>query len=252
MEHGQFTIAERIDRIVVTFKAARTMADRLGYCPELIDYLESTDIYYRSVAYEGAAVAFTILDLRDEDGDMTRFNTLNRNEGLKHEIHAHIALGWATEELGLQCLRPGPAEKSQASHDGMGYYLGLFRRRLTVQSQSIPKHVFSCDMKGFDRGVGRSLWYISKGDLNVLLNMVRGFPAKRQANLWRGIGVAASFVGGCTDSQLMALWAAAGQFQRELSDGARRVAISRKKAGTPLHDVKRARAIWKIENQSIG
>jgi len=252
MEHGQLTIAERIDRIVATFKAARTVAERVGYCPELIAYLESKDLYFRSVAYEGAAMAFAYLDLKDEDSQMTRFNALDQNEGRRHEVHLQIGNGWASEEIGDEPLIIASPSYTEAMYDGMGYYRGLFRRRLTIQSQSVPGHVEAHNMRGFDRGVGRSMWYLSKGDLNVLLNMVRAFPAERQANLWRGIGIAASFVGGCTDSQLMALWTAAGQFQRELSDGARRVVISRKKAGTPLHDVKRARAIWKMETQSAG
>lgn len=227
------TIATRVERIVETFKAAREVAERTGLCDALLVYLHTSDAYYRSVAYEGAAMGLVL-------HDRSQWKDFLQNDGAAHAVQVHIGLGWALAEL----QQPVPSEADwpdpDSVLDGYGYYHGLFRRRLSIRTQGIPEGLTDAQLPAFDRGLGRSLWYISKGDVELLQQMVRAFPEARQPHLWRGVGIAVAFVGGCEPETLLQLRDAADGHRGPLLEGAKRALRSRSLAGTPTADAEAA------------
>jgi len=236
VEHPFDSIAHRMERVMQTFQAARTLAEAHGLGAELSDLLVNSDAYFRSVAYEGAAMGLALRNSTNNDATFSEWSDFAANEGALHTVQVHIGLGWALAEKDSPLKLPAGCTDTDAVLDGYGYYFGLLRRRPTVRQQTIPETISPVLLPAFDRGLGRSLWYISKGDLELLLQMMAAFDPARHPNLWRGVGIASTYVGGCSNVQLAALWTAANHHQSQLADGARRAAKSRFKAQTTLED----------------
>ncbi len=239
-------IAERVNRVVTTFQAARTMSESTGVSAELKGLLNNSDEYFRSVAYEGAAMGLAIRDLSNgvSRSGFPIWSSFLECHAAEHAVQVHIGLGWAlAEKMELVSLAHGLSDQDSVI-DGYGYYHALFFRRSTIRTQSIPTQIGLDLLPYFDRGVGRSLWYISKGDLDILQKMVSAFADERKPHLWLGIGIAAAYVGGCTDAQMTDLYQTAGPFQLELLKGGNRTLTSRMKAGTALEDAERACSFW--------
>lgn len=227
----------RIDTIVNIFKAGREVAEREGLSATLSEHLAKADDCFRSVAFEGAAMGLALRDV-------TVWKEFLANQGSNHAVQVHIGLGWALAEQ----QKPIPENPSwpdpDSVLDGYGYYHGLFRRRLSIRTQSIPEGLTDAQLPAFDRGLGRSLWYISKGDLEVMNRMTDAFAQKRQPDLWRGIGIAVAFVGGCNDLLLGQVASASSTYRPQLLEGAQRALRSRTQAGTPTADAERAVRQW--------
>jgi enediyne biosynthesis protein E3 len=234
MEAG---IAARIECIVQTFKTARELAEKNGLSAALQNHLFTTGEYYRSVAFEGAAMGLAL-------SDVTVWKEFLANQGSNHAVQVHIGLGWALAERQEPVPTVADWPEPDAVLDGYGYYHGLFRRRLSIRTQSIPEGLTDAQLPAFDRGLGRSIWYISKGDLEVMNRMTDAFAQKRQPDLWRGIGIAVAFVGGCNDLLLGQVASASSTYRPQLLEGAQRALRSRTKAGTPTADAERAVRQW--------
>ena len=243
-QHHYDCIAQRMERVMQTFQAARTLAEAHGLSAELSDFLVNSDSYFRSVAYEGTAMGLVLRDSTNNNAAFPQWSALLVNEGAMHAVQVHIGLGWALAEKNGPLQLPASCTDADAVLDGYGYYFGLLRRRPTVRQQLIPSEITSEHLPAFDRGLGRSLWYISKGDMELVMQMMAVFDATRQPNLWRGLSIAVTYVGGCLPAQLDALWQSAGNHQSQLADGAKRVAKSRIKAHTSLVEVEKVCQQW--------
>jgi len=223
------SIAQRVERIVATFKAAREVAEQEGLSATLSEHLAQSDAYYRSVAFEGAAMGLALRDV-------SIWKDFLLHDGASHAVQIHIGLGWALAEQQKPVEEHADWHDRDSVLDGYGYYHGLFRRRLSIRTQGIPTGLTDAQLPAFDRGLGRSIWYISKGDVALLKRMTDAFPESRQPNLWRGIGIAVAFVGGCDGPLLRQIACAASAFRPQLLEGAARALKSRTVAGTPIED----------------
>lgn len=197
------SIAERIDLIVSTFQKGRELEASASSIDELISDLNKIEPRYRSVGFEGASMGIAI----SKKFDWAEFH----EKADQHSTQIHIGLGWAIGEQDwnvAESLESIDPEMHAKVLDGVGYWFGLFRRRLTIRTQGIPEQITAEFQSGFDNGVGRSIWYISKGDPEMALKIINSFPEERIADLWFGIGVASTYVGGCSEdltSELKAL-----------------------------------------------
>ncbi|NNJ08528.1 DUF1702 family protein, partial [Streptomyces sp. PKU-MA01144] len=87
-----------------------------------------------------------------------------------------------------------------------------------------------------DQGVGRALWFIHGGHAGNVSAAVRAFAGDRQADLWSGVGLAATFAGGSTAADLAGLREEAGALAGHLAQGAVFAAKARHHAGfVPEH-----------------
>jgi hypothetical protein len=128
--------------------------------------------------------------------------------------------------------------------DGHGYYDGTFRQVRSVGSKERPDCIQQKDFSAYDQGLGRSLWYSNKGDIQKIKNTIQSFPADRQKHLWRGIGIASVFVGKCDATSLQMLMESAGNYKIQLAIGASIVAKARTETKTFTQDVENACRIW--------
>jgi hypothetical protein len=109
--------------------------------------------------------------------------------------------------------------------DGYGFDRAYFDTPRWVDAQRVPKP-YSWDgspdyfLRAVDQGIGRALWFICGGHAPSVATAAGRFASHRQADLWSGIGLAATFAGGCDAAGLASLRSAAGEHGPQLALGA--------------------------------
>ena len=231
------TIATRMDCIRATFEAGQKAAEEEVNDDILIKQLSKLDKKYRSVAYEGAAMARAVADLAT--GHSTPHYFLGfLQHSLAHAIQVHIGLGWALSSkkiIDRRILDIFTYVMRDRILDGYGYCDGTFRRRHTIEKQQIPFFIKETELQAYDQGVGRSLWYSSRAELEQLFKCIDLFATDRKPNLWRGIGIAIAYVGGCDENILHTIADYAAIYRLNLCTGAAQAQNSRAIAET--HDL---------------
>lgn len=204
---------------------------------ELISKLNDFEPRYRSVAFEGASMGVALSNWKSW--------AEYANRAKKHNTQVHIGLGWAVAEKQLNL----PSTLSQIEPemhvkvlDGIGYWNGLFQRRTTIRTQQIPENITLEYQAGFDQGLGRAIWYITRGEVDKVANIINHFSEERKPNLWQGIGVALTFVGGCSDELITELKFAAGEFRLNFEKGIEAAEASMTKTAVPIY--------WSLEEKS--
>jgi hypothetical protein len=218
--------------------------------PDLTDLnrrLRLVDEEQRGFAYEGAVMAYTILDT--VRGHRTR--DLLSGSGEKHILLAYIGIGFAMARLPRQLWKKVLPELPSRYHptlswlavDGYGFDRAYFDTGRWVDRQEIPAPYpwQGCPdyfLRAVDQGIGRALWFISGADEIKVGTAVGRFAASRQADLWSGVGLAATFAGGCPAEGLARLRRSAGVHSAELALGSVFAVKARTYAGfVPEHTV---------------
>jgi hypothetical protein len=125
--------------------------------------------------------------------------------------------------------------------DGYGFDRAYFDTHRFVTKQQRPAdypwlghpEYFS---RAVDQGIGRALWFIHGGRPMDVVDAVGAFAVSRQADLWSGVGLAATFAGGCTGEDMRAMCQKAGEYRAHLAQGAVFAAKARHFAGfVPAH-----------------
>jgi Protein of unknown function (DUF1702) len=80
--------------------------------------------------------------------------------------------------------------------DGRGYYDGLFRARHSWKARRHPDDLHVPTLTPYYQGIGRSLLYNCQGKIENVCSIINAFPQERQQDLWRGVGLSASIIGG--------------------------------------------------------
>ena len=239
------TIESRMENIKAIFQGGKNFASQSDSINVLTQYLEKKDPEFRSVAYEGASMALALKDLTNNNSLKLWKELLGVSQN--HAGQIHIGLGWAIGEARPQDLffinSIDPKIEFRV-WDGCGYYDGIFRQRQTIKNQTRQEYIHEKDYKAYDEGVGRSVWYNCKGDPIKVLAMIQAFPSSRQADLWRGVGIACTYVGGSDESVLKELFTLAEKYSVQLSIGAAMVAKSRTLANSITKDVELACNTW--------
>ncbi|WP_409465509.1 DUF1702 family protein [Amycolatopsis sp. GA6-003] len=192
--------------------------------------LELIEPELRGFAYEGAAMALTVLDAT-AGGSRTR--ELLSGKGAPHLLLAYIGIGFAMARLPrarwrkvLPDLEPSVFHPvlSWLVVDGYGFDLAYFGAERWIGRQEIPKPYPWQGSPGYfpravDQGIGRALWFVHGGRPSRVLDAVGAFAEARHEDLWAGVGLAATFAGGCGADELAALAQAAGAHRAALGVG---------------------------------
>lgn len=209
--------------------------------------LRLVDEEQRGFAYEGAVMAYTILDTIR--GNRTR--ELLSGEGEKHILLAYIGIGFAMARLPRPLWKKVLPDLASRYHptmswlavDGYGFDRAYFETERWVDRQEIP-HSYPWQgspeyfPRAVDQGIGRALWFISGADPVKATAAVRRFADSRQADLWSGVGLAATFAGGCSADGMATLRESAGEHWSELALGSVFAVKARTDAGfVPEHTV---------------
>lgn len=222
------SITENIETVVATFQKGRALSEQELGLDELITELNKFEPRYRSVAFEGASVGIAL-------SSTIEMWLWFKRKTEKHATQVHIGLGWSIAEgnrhIRFHLLSADDNYRTKAL-DGIGYWYGLFQRRATIRTQQIPEDITSEYLPGFDQGVGRAIWYATKGEADKVVNIINHFTEDRRPNLWQGIGVASTYVGGCSNELIAELKSAAGESKTNLEKGIEAAEESMLKAQT--------------------
>jgi enediyne biosynthesis protein E2 len=198
----------------------------------------------RGFAYEGATMAAVVVDAMSGFRG-TRTRDLLAGPGRPHLFLAYIGVGFAMARLPRPLWRkvlpdldgvPYHPTMSWLAVDGYAFDRAYFDTRTWVGAQYVPPaypwqgrpDYFP---RAVDHGVGRALWFIHGGGVHEVAEAVDRFPARRQADLWAGVGLAAAFAGGADATDLATLRRAAGPHWRQLALGSVFAATARTHSG---------------------
>ena len=203
---------------------------------KLIPRLNMVPLEMRSYAYEGAAMGLTGLDCMLPW--KKRLQPYIAGPGAPHIYMVHIGVG---EALALLRRNPEPFIARLEDRvicwlvmEGYGFHKGFFLRHRYVDEQAIPMYLSPYGRRIFDQGLGRSIWFLAGANVEDITATIAAFPTTRQSDLWVGIGVACTYVGGVDSSTVCALQKAAGPYVPQIAMGAAFVAKGRQLAGNPV------------------
>lgn len=197
-------------------------------------------------AYEGATMAYTVLDAT---GRGRRVRDLLEGPGRQHLLLAYIGIGFAMARLPRRLwgrvlpdldVRPHHPTLSWLAVDGYGFDLAYFHHTRRAEPAARPRPwPWLGDERYFaraaDQGLGRALWFVHGADPGRVARVVGRFDPARRDDLWSGVGLAATFAGpaGLAADRLPLL---AGEYAGGLGVGAVLAARARVEAGyVPEH-----------------
>jgi len=202
-----------------------------------VPQLDQVALEFRGYAYEGAAMGLTGLDCMLPWKN--RLQAYMDGPGAAHIYMVHIGAGEALARL-RRHPEPFIARLKDRTlcwlvMDGYGFHEGFFSRQCYVEEQTIPAHLSPYASRIFDQGLGRSIWFTAGADVERIGATIATFVQARQADMWLGIGVGCTYVGGLSRAEIEALSRIAGPYKPYMAVGAAFVAKGRQRAGNPTH-----------------
>jgi hypothetical protein len=215
---------------------AHTRAELLG------ERLSEVSAGLRGFAFEGAAMALTLLDcLTPWNG--RRFDRFLRGPAADHAYMTHVGAGWALARLhrriDLALARFDPL-LGWLAVDGYGFHQGYFHWRRFITRREPPSELSGYARRAFDQGLGRSLWFVACADARRIADITRRFDQTRRPDLWSGIGLACAYAGGAADPMVAELASAGSAYRAQLAQGAAFAAKARLRVGNLTQGTARA------------
>lgn len=233
---GNTTVWKHLETVVLTaLEGYHATLDSTRF-EVLVPQLDMIPLEMRSYAYEGAAMGLTGLDCMLPW--KKRLPAYMAGPGAPHIYMVHIGVG---EALALLRRKPEPFIARMEDRvicwlvmEGYGFNKGFFGRKRYIEEQFVPKHLSSYGCRIFDQGLGRCIWFLAGANVEHIAATIAAFPTARQADMWVGIGVACTYVGGVDRATVEALQKAAGRYEPQMAMGAAFVAKGRQLAGNPV------------------
>ncbi len=228
-------IRRRLEQIGETFLSGYNSAVFGLGADELGEHLNSIPRELRGFGFEGAAMGLEMLDA------LTPWRTQRLQDFLagpanKHIYMIHVGAGWLMARapwlLKRRFKQLDPLPRWLVL-DGYGFHEGYFHAPKTVMEQRVPSRLTGYERRAFDQGLGRALWFISGADPSRAVPSIQRFEAPRRADLWSGIGLAATYAGGADRNSLEHLHRLADGYTHHLAQGAAFAAKTRERAGNP-------------------
>ncbi len=211
--------------------------------------LETVAPELRGFAYEGATMAYTVRDAMAA-GRGRKAAALLAGPGRPHIFLTYIGIGFAMARLPRVLWKgvlpdlegvPFHPTMSWLAVDGYGFDRAYFATKRWVDRQYEPAPYPWAGAPDYfrravDQGIGRALWFINGALPDQVADAVGRFAERRRADLWSGVGLAATFAGGCERSGLDRLRQRSGEYFPELALGAVFAARARHHSGhVPEH-----------------
>jgi len=226
---GTETAARKVLRLSSNaFINGYNTALEVGLSHILLSELKAFDVNLRGFAYEGVGMGLLMIDYTSMGNESKFLKFVDENPNYTNL--AHIGAGFAISVLNRnieKSLAPMAPMQRWWAMDGYGFYNGVFKWKQSILKQAVPKKVTCYARRGFDRGLGRSIWFLFSGDITRILEELRKFPEARRADIWSGIGVASTYAGGVSEETLQNLKTAAGSYRSYLALGSTQAANAR-------------------------
>lgn len=239
-------VIQRIENIKSVFLNTQEFCEKNNNIAELLEFLENIEPEFRSIGYEAASMFIALYDF-DKTRELSKWLLFANGPALVHKAQVHVGLGWAIAKTNLPFL--SSVEKIEKTFyyriaDGCGYYDGFFRNRHAVVKQQSPGYMPISAMNFYYQGIGRSLWYFCNAGIEKVRSSIENFPINLHPDLWRGIGIAVAYVGGCDADTLKIIFESANLHKEQLARGAALAAKSRMEANTSTPDSTLCSQLW--------
>lgn len=235
---GDPVARDRLENIGRAFISGYNQALNVDEPDALARQLELTELELRGFAFEGAAMALTLLDSISPFGQK-RLKRFLAGPAANHIYMVHAGAGWAIARLlwfqrplSKHLFRLDPLLRWLAI-DGYGFHEGYFHWPNRIRDQRQPRGLTPYARRVFDQGLGRSLWFVECADVARIRNSIARFPFERQRDLWSGCGLAAAYAGVADRDALERLKESAGGWKAEVAQGAAFAAKARQLARNP-------------------
>jgi enediyne biosynthesis protein E3 len=202
--------------------------------------LDAVDTAERGFAYEGAGMALALLDGMTPGGG-NRTSRFVAGPAAPHFYMVFVGIGWALAKLPKWRWRAVKRPDHLSSWlvlDGYGFYHAFFdteqyvhRHYVDVGARWPADALADYTLRVIDQGVGRAMWFVAGADPELAATLIERFPEPRQADLWSGMGLAATYAGAADEVELKTLRERAGRYRPELAQGAAFAAKARVLAG---------------------
>lgn len=197
---------------------------------DLFPLLEGVTLNLRGFAYEGAAMALSLLDCLTL-GKRDRFEHFLANEGKKHIYMAYVGKGWQLARItfSLRFYLQKLADSAQhfpdsllgwLALDGYGFHQGYFAGPKYIRERKSPQELSGYARLVFAQGLGRSLWFVKGANIPEIADQIQKFDPLLQPHLWSGIGLACTYAGGVSPEEIQHLKQLAEPYRAELAQGA--------------------------------
>jgi enediyne biosynthesis protein E3 len=200
----------------------------------LVPRLEAVEAELRGFAYEGAGMGLAALDIMAPWKN--RLLAFIEGPASGHMYTLYVGMGLALARLRRRperfFARLDPIQRWVVV-DGYGFHEGFFSWKRTVQEKKVPSRLSPYARRLFDQGLGRSIWFASGALVDRVAAIVGAFPLERQADLWSGVGMACSYAGGASRSEIEILLESAAPYRSQLARGAAVAAKGRQDGGNP-------------------
>jgi enediyne biosynthesis protein E3 len=186
----------------------------------------------RGFAFEGAAMALALLDVVLL-GRKRRLGRFLAGPGAAHVYMLHVGAGWALARLRRRPWAGLPLDPllRWLVLDGYGFHEAFFHPERVVRRGRRPRRLHTAQLRVFDQGVGRALWFVEAADPDRIAHTIGSLDPARRADLWSGVGLAATYAGAITEDGLGRLAAASGRYRLHAAQGAAFAAGARVRAG---------------------
>jgi hypothetical protein len=222
----------RLEAVGGAFLSGYHLALESSSPEELGPRLALVELEQRGFAFEGAAMGMALLDLLTP-WPCGRVGAFLRGAGDPHAYMIHVGVGWAWARAPLGFRRRHARLDpllGWLAFDGWGFHEGFFHWPRCIAGQPAPHRLRGYERRAFDQGLGRALWFVNGGNIEFIAQTISTFSAGRQADLWSGVGLAATYAGIASESSLGELRERAGSFQPHLAQGAAFAAKARQRA----------------------
>lgn len=223
----------RLEHVGATFVAGYHAALEQDSPETLAAELAGVELELRGFAFEGAAMGLALLD-RLAPWRANRVHEFLRGEGDAHAYMIHVGVGWVWARMPFgfrRAQRKLDPLLGWLAFDGWGFHEGFFHWQKYISGHPAPGRLNRDERRVFDQGLGRSFWFVNGGDPDLIARTITGFSTERQADLWSGIGLAATYAGMASEQVLKTLVESAGVNAPQLAQGSAFAAKARQRAG---------------------
>jgi hypothetical protein len=248
-EHREFACANpavqaRLENIGGVFLHGYHAALQDAEQSVLAHKLNQVDQEHRGFAYEGAAMALSLLDgisLR-----RNAFSCFAAGAGKQHIFMLHVGAGWAYARLPWlrwrieSVIRKLHPVLRWLAMDGYGFHQGYFHFKAQLQSGNSAARLSQDARHVFYQGLGRSLWFVNGADVREIAGAISRFPSPYHSDAWSGVGLACAYAGGLAQDEIAQIRHRSGLHASALAQGAAFAAKARSLAGNPAQHTEAA------------
>ena len=228
-------VVERLEAIGAHFAWGYNRAVRCASLPELTEALSLRPAADAGFEYEGAAMGLAVADFMTPGQHF--FDAYIAGAASHHEYMSWVGLGWFIARLPVSPMRTLARHRSLnkwLAFDGYGFHEGYFRWRQSIVGRRRPRGLDADAARIFDQGLGRSMWFVRGAEPVAVAAAIGAFEEDRHADLWAGVGLAATYAGSTDPEALRILRDRAGAHFPALAQGIVFAAEARRKAGNPV------------------